>query len=367
VLVIDPDPTSALVLAEMLCAWDVRPTSVRSVGEALVVLERAGGAGIRHALVLLDDASIAPEDSGVARLCAMLPTIVLTTPARPGATPGVARVARPVRRALLRAAMERALAGAPAGLAMDARRPLRVLVADDDALSATVLAHLLAREGHAVVQVSDGAAAVAAYEREPFDLLVLDVHMPSCDGLEVAGAIRARERGRHVAIVGLSASSAPGDRERCRGAGMDAFLTKPVDRAQLARTIISLGIATPAAAEREVDVDDVLAHVRGEMSLLRRLIGIFREQSGSLLADGWHAIARADGPALDAAAHALKSVVSHFSRGDAFAHAGAVEALARAGDLARAREGWRVVEHDVRRLDAALDGLGAEPDDGESR
>jgi hypothetical protein len=91
------------------------------------------------------------------------------------------------------------------------------------------------------------------------------------------------------------------------------------------------------------------------MALLRRLIALFREQSASLLADGNRALDRGDPHALDGAAHALKSVVGHFSTGAPFEHARQVEALAHAGRLTDVPDRWRALERDIEAMRAALD------------
>ena len=118
---------------------------------------------------------------------------------------------------------------------------LRILVAEDNVVNRKVAAGLLTALGHKPVLVGDGLEACEVLARESFDLVLMDVQMPVMDGLEATAAIRRRERenGGHIPIVALTAHAMKGDDERCRAAGMDAYLSKPVTTVELRRTIES--------------------------------------------------------------------------------------------------------------------------------
>jgi PAS domain S-box-containing protein len=115
-------------------------------------------------------------------------------------------------------------------------RPLRILLAEDNPVNQKVASRLLEREGHAVTVAPDGRAAVALVGSAAFDVVLMDVQMPEMDGLEATAAIRAGEddgtRPR-LPIVAMTAHAMTGDRERCLAAGMDAYVSKPVRRAEL--------------------------------------------------------------------------------------------------------------------------------------
>ena len=110
-------------------------------------------------------------------------------------------------------------------------RPIKVLVAEDTVVNQRVVMRMLTKRGHSVTVVSDGREAVEALEREPFDLVLMDVQMPVMGGFEATAAIRERERqtGGHTRIVAMTAHAMSGDRERCVAAGMDGYLSKPLD------------------------------------------------------------------------------------------------------------------------------------------
>ena len=118
-------------------------------------------------------------------------------------------------------------------------RSLRILVAEDTVVNQKLVSELLRREGHSTVVVGDGHEAVAAIRKERFDLVLMDVQMPTVDGLKATAEIREDENGagEHLPIVAMTASAMRGDREKCLEAGMDDYLTKPIDIASLRETL----------------------------------------------------------------------------------------------------------------------------------
>ena len=181
-----------------------------------------------------------------------------------------------------------------------ARHRVHILMAEDNAVSQRLATRMLERQGHTVVAVGDGRQALAALERESFDLVLMDVQMPEMDGFEATGAIRERERstGEHLPVIAMTAYAMKGDRERCLEAGMDDYVSKPIQREELSsvigkwstgeskkeeRTVTSeqgRPIDIPRALERvEGDrefldelLDELLRYVSGEMEVLRERI-----------------------------------------------------------------------------------------------
>ena len=124
-----------------------------------------------------------------------------------------------------------------------ARTGLKILLAEDNPVNALLIRELLRRRGHRIQEVTTGTAAVAAMESETFDLLLTDIHMPGMDGIEATRAIRAMEEksGRpHTPIVALTADALETGKRACQEAGMDGFLTKPVDPAELEEMFLAL-------------------------------------------------------------------------------------------------------------------------------
>ena len=114
--------------------------------------------------------------------------------------------------------------------------PLRILLAEDNPINAMLIRELLRRRGHGVTEVTNGAAAVKTMAESSFDLLLTDIHMPGMDGIEAAREIRAfetRSARSRTPIVALTADALETGKRACQDAGMDGFLTKPVDPAEL--------------------------------------------------------------------------------------------------------------------------------------
>jgi CheY-like chemotaxis protein len=112
---------------------------------------------------------------------------------------------------------------------------LRVLLAEDGLINQRVAVGLMTSWGHEVEVANDGVETLAAMEREDYDLVLMDVHMPNLDGLEATAEIRRREAstGAHTPIIAMTASAMKGDRERFLAAGMDDYLSKPFEPAML--------------------------------------------------------------------------------------------------------------------------------------
>jgi two-component system sensor histidine kinase/response regulator len=119
------------------------------------------------------------------------------------------------------------------------RTRLHILLAEDNRVNQTLATRLLEKHGHTVVIAGDGHEALAALDRESFDLVLMDVQMPEMDGFEVAAAIRERERtaGTHIPIIAVTARAMPDDLEKCFDAGMDEYVSKPINPAILSVAI----------------------------------------------------------------------------------------------------------------------------------
>jgi CheY-like chemotaxis protein len=169
-----------------------------------------------------------------------------------------------------------------------------------------------------------------------FDALLLDVHMPGLDGFQVVQAIRERERatGGHLPVIALTARARREDREQCLAAGMDDFLSKPVQAADLWAAIDRLGVsggmvsgsstAAPLAATsptthhpplttRLLDPRVLLAACGGEPGILEKICDAFRAHLPDHLAVAWEALRERDAPRLREAAHKLAAMVGAFS------------------------------------------------------
>jgi two-component system, sensor histidine kinase and response regulator len=116
---------------------------------------------------------------------------------------------------------------------------LHILVAEDNRVNQAVATRLLMKHGHTVVIAGDGREVLAALDKESFDIILMDVQMPEMDGFEVTAAIRGRERttNTHIPIIAVTARAMPDDLENCLDAGMDEYVSKPIDPALLSVAI----------------------------------------------------------------------------------------------------------------------------------
>jgi signal transduction histidine kinase/ActR/RegA family two-component response regulator len=127
----------------------------------------------------------------------------------------------------------------PISATLPAAGPLRILLAEDNAVNQKLAVRMLEKRGHTVVVAGNGLEALAILESQSFDLVLMDVQMPEMDGFQTTAAIRARERrtGGHLPIVALTAHAMMGDIERCLSNGMDGYLSKPIRFEEMDRTL----------------------------------------------------------------------------------------------------------------------------------
>jgi CheY-like chemotaxis protein/HPt (histidine-containing phosphotransfer) domain-containing protein len=183
---------------------------------------------------------------------------------------------------------------------------------------------LLGRRGHRVRLASNGREALALAGQRAFDLMLLDVHMPELDGIEVVREIRERERvaGGHLPVIALTARSRTEDRERCLAAGMDHFLSKPIQPSDLLAAIDRL--ARPAAVSRPIQPDAgkpaslldpvaVLTACGDEEEALQGMCRALQSYLPDRLAEVGDALRASDASRLREAAHKLGGLLLAFS------------------------------------------------------
>jgi len=142
---------------------------------------------------------------------------------------------------------------AAASGAATASRPSgrRILLVEDNIINQRVAMAMLTKRGHQVTLAEDGSEAVARLERETFDLVLMDLQMPGMSGLDATAAIRQREKttGGHVRIIAMTARAMASDREQCLAAGMDGYLSKPIDRTLLFEAVETADTLSPASRQ----------------------------------------------------------------------------------------------------------------------
>jgi signal transduction histidine kinase/DNA-binding response OmpR family regulator len=264
ILVVDDNATNRRILEELLTVWGMRPTLVDGGAAAIVALEGALAAGKPFPLAIIDFQMPDLDGFGLAERIKAQPELattmimMLSSVGQQGdaircRALGVASyLTKPVRQSILLEAMLSVLALNDHPVAEpvlvtrhtinEAHSPLHILVAEDNPVNRQLVIALLGKRGHTAATVVNGREAVAAFTEGVFDLVLMDLQMPEMGGLEATAAIRSLEAvtGSHVPIIALTAHALKGDREICLDAGMDGYLTKPIDPKQLFALIESL-------------------------------------------------------------------------------------------------------------------------------
>ncbi|HWE36476.1 MAG TPA: PAS domain S-box protein [Isosphaeraceae bacterium] len=400
VLVVDDNATNRQILEEWLRAWRTEPTAVADGLEALDALWTAVSVGRPFALVLLDVRMPGVDGLAVAERILQNPVlskcriILLTSEDHRGDVAryrelGIAAYAmKPVQQEELLEIVYRVLSrpdsadvavgrseviptgDAVAPTTATLARRLRILAAEDNPFNQQHLEHLLRRKGHEVRVASDGRAALTLLEQDHYDLMLLDVHMPGCDGFQVIEALREQERatGGHLPVIALTARAMPTDRDRCLQAGMDDFLAKPIGAAELFRVMDRLLAGLPAAeplppargrADGLLDPVTLLAACDGDPTLLRGLIQVFRADAPGALERLREAVEGHEAPRVREAAHRLRGLLSTFSA-TAAAEAARLEAMGAGGQLDDAARAFGGLSELVGRLGPLLEEISIE-------
>lgn len=261
VLVVDDNVTNRAILEETLKQWSAAPTLTGGADEAWAAIEKACDDGAPFSLMLIDaqmpgrdgfelieQIRRKPELTGATIM--MLSSAGQRGDAERCRELGVAAyLTKPVRQGELREAILKALGQTPSSLTPaplitrhtrhGTRKVLSVLLVEDNAVNLALARRLLEKQGHGVVAAGNGSEALALFEKQRFDLVLMDVQMPEMDGLEATAALRQQEQGngRHVPIIAMTAHAMKGDREKCLAAGMDGYVSKPLAAKDLFQAI----------------------------------------------------------------------------------------------------------------------------------
>jgi two-component system sensor kinase len=240
---------------------------------------------------------------------------------------------------------------------------LHVLVAEDNPVNQKLAVALLEKYGHRVTLAGNGHEALDRLAEAEFNIVLMDVQMPDMNGLETAAAIRAREAGtlRHVPIIALTAHAMKGDEERCLAAGMDAYLSKPIQIQQLLAALARLvpnrsaeGMPLPPRAPSAV-----LDRLGGDEELLAELAALFLREYPPMMENIRAALASQDAEALFRAAHTLKGSVGVFGAEEVVQAAVRLERMGRDNQHADAEGAWAALQAALARFLPTLSALGA--------
>jgi two-component system, sensor histidine kinase and response regulator len=370
VLIADDNKSARKAVASTLTAWGSEVTECPSTEDALQYLQSRDepvdlilldfgmpeaqrlGDEIRNrrnlARAVVAELSTAADFSGVALSREM----------------GVAGyVTKPVSEDELAEAIDKANAAAaapPPVRVVTPGGPRHILVAEDNPIAQEIATSFLRRWGHTPVVASNGRIALQKLAHERFDLVLMDIQMPEVDGFEVTATIRAREllTGARTPIIGMTAHALKGDRERCLEAGMDDYVSKPINPAELLAAIEKF--AHSGSDRNAPDVQErraVLDRAGGDVRLAHRIVELFLKTTPQLLDDIRAAVAQSDAVALAKAAHTLKGAISNFPFDTARDSAARLEAMARESDLSHVKDAYVSLEAELARVRPTLEEL----------
>ena len=250
-----------------------------------------------------------------------------------------ARPARPSRRAP---------AAAPAAqydAHLAEHHPLRILLAEDNAVNQKLALRLLEQMGYRADVAGNGLEAIDALERQPYDVVLMDVQMPEMDGLEASRQITRRwPRAERPRIIAMTANAMQGDREMCLAAGMDDYLTKPIRVGELVAALNNSRARRASGEQNPMSqpvldsavLDQLIADTDREFAA--ELVTTYLDDSPKLVADMRQALAEGSAPNFQRAAHSLKSNSASLGALGLSAQAKALEMLGRSGQLDGAAE-----------------------------
>lgn len=229
-------------------------------------------------------------------------------------------------------------------LSAHSEHTMKILLVEDEDFSRDVAVRILSLRGHSVTAATDGREALAIWEMDParFDVLVTDISVPELGGIELTRAIREREHVvRHrLRIIAMTANASIVDAERCRAAGMDGCLPKPLRREDFLRTVEAAGWDdTPRPAfdspgrPPSCDVSGLLSEFNHDLGFVAKLTGVFFDVFQNELTQLRDAVARRDADDVARLAHRLKGAVGNLRGQAMLAIAETIEKYALAGNL----------------------------------
>jgi CheY-like chemotaxis protein/HPt (histidine-containing phosphotransfer) domain-containing protein len=366
VLVVDDHATNVRVLTRQLHLWGMEVGSAESAREALQALEQA------QALpdVIITDMHM-PVMDGVdfARRLKRdpawkgIPVVLLSSGFMPAGDENArlfeARLLKPARQnqlfdTILRCVSAESAASGKVAPATEARKQATVLVADDNAVNLKVACAMLLKLGYEVRTATDGREAVEAVahavaQGQRLDAILMDVNMPDVDGLQATRQIQTALGHNAPPIIAVTAAASAEDRARCEAAGMDDYLTKPLQVGALAQALekwigvsgaeqppalASATAASDTAGEPPMDfgrLQEFRDYDDEELTMTREVIGLFLADTPQRLEAIEAAVAARDAQALATAAHALKGSAGNVGATALHKLAGKLEASAKEG------------------------------------
>jgi signal transduction histidine kinase/DNA-binding response OmpR family regulator/HPt (histidine-containing phosphotransfer) domain-containing protein len=391
VLVVDDSPACRSNISRFLSYWHCIPDEAGGAEEAMRKLRAKGTAG--YDAVLIDLAMPGRPGDRLAREIRAekalrdIPLLIMTDLRHVSdgeywrARGFAGRITKPVKQGelggRLAAAMgygpsldSRASVAAPLRDRTAARKSRRLLLVEDNAVNREVALGILENLGYIADVACDGLSAISRLRRNAYAAVLADCNLPEMDGYELTRLIRLGEPHAwdpRVPVIAMTAHALAGDREKCIAAGMDDYVSKPIDPKALESVLdrwtgvevseVSGDTATGPAVVREIkafDQDELIERVMGNEEIARRVASRFVADIPAQLVALSAAIAGSDGERAHAIAHSIKGAAANVSAAQMSRITSDLEHAARAGDMNMAREAWSKLSDEFDQASAAL-------------
>ena len=353
VLVVDDNPTNRHIMERQLRSWNMKPTLAKGGQDALERLNSEQSKDeAPYPLILLDYRL--PDMDGIElagyirrKWSSKQATILmLSSVLEQGFQEQLKEhdIAGPLIKPILQSDLAEKIKAALTQIHTEAKgnqshkiQNLDVLLAEDNEVNQRFTVRLLEKQGHRVKAVTNGEEVLEAYEQHTFDLILMDVQMPVMNGYVATEKIREYEKDidRHIPIVALTARAMKEDQEKCLNAGMDQYISKPINSNNLFETIRELQIPSKNRAE-VLDKNDLKRVVEYDWQLLYEMTDLFLAHYDTYLSDIKEAVDAGNSEALQNSSHSLKGVLRTLQAETVQELAARLESMGRNNDLADA-------------------------------
>jgi len=392
VLVVDDNSTNRRVLQDILTRWEVETTTVATGEHALIELISGHERSQPYQIVLTDmqmpgmDGFRLAEEIRHNPCLARMAIIMLYSTHHGGFAEkcrslGItSSLSKPVRKTELLSALKRAsghetavakLISVPMQELKRSKPGLNIILAEDNRVNQAVATQMLEKMGHSITVANTGTEVLSHLSAGPFDLVLMDVQMPEMDGIEATRRIRNEESnsGFHLPIIAITAHAMKGDRERCLEAGMDGYISKPINKAALLTAIADATRLRPGTAvvrERgaeaeptsrstfHLDTGVLLDRLGGDEGLFFEVIDIFLEEAPKSMEKLRDALDARDSSAVESIAHSMKGELGYLGVEEVSQKARELEESGRHGDLERAQHIFTTFQRDISTITEAL-------------
>jgi signal transduction histidine kinase/DNA-binding response OmpR family regulator/HPt (histidine-containing phosphotransfer) domain-containing protein len=412
VLAVDGNSAHRDVLVAQLHSWDLRAASASSAAEALAQLEQAAGSNDPFTVMLVDDALHDALPDELLRLVrqrvgSSTDALIVTSASSRADEDGLSargfagQIGKPIRqsqlfdtimRAISRSATAARVSDVPTPAAHAASLPTgngaRILLVEDHEVNQMVAIELLSQAGHVCECATDGKQAIAAILASSFDVVLMDCQMPDMDGFEATRQIREHEtqdripaRSGRLPIIALTANALKGDRERCIAAGMDDYISKPLNPEKLLAMIarftpgqspaasvpatsapaaappVAAALAVVANVAPPVDLQPLVHRCGGNRPIAEKVLDKFRAQSLQMLEDLTRGLKDGNGELATRSAHTLKGMAGLIAADALERIAGDAEAHLRCGDFEQVEEQLEQLRSEIDRCNNYIPSL----------